>query len=1213
MNDTDLNPTCGCCEGVEVLTPLATAKRPGLNALAYRVGAHSSFLETMIARLSNLALELPAEREGEEAQTIYPLQALTTRQTSDPAIALLDAWATVADVLTFYQERIANEGYLRTAAERRSILELARLVGYKLRPGVAASVYLAFTLDNGYQVTIPAGSRSQSIPGPGELPQFFETAEPLPARAEWSELKPRLTRPQPLVPEEVEMMEVLYFQGISTNLKPNDPLLFVCGPGKDQQRLRRIEHAELQAADNRTKITLQPLPEWQQVAAVVVESKRIIGGLGTGPGTQMAGRVNQDLKQMQSELAAAKTMAEVARVLDKTSLSIKEEYSVAVDRQFSRLDPWVGSVMAGLMGIRAAIPGSQTTSVTMRPLVEKPGQAKGQVPALLGLAGYLAAAAKPASLQPANSWQLSRESDGAYAANADIAPRLLAALRPEIAPVLYQTWRELPLTPETAVQVLMLRTHAAVFGHNAPASDEAFSLQADIFSSGDHYGRWECTLRTEVVLQTGSHRDESVIREGESFRFFLSDETVIITIVALDWDYSIFDLNAFEISYLLERRFITINMKWQRGQTPEIQVFSSGGKHIVNITDTQEQSDSPTMSIGITGQVKQDSTTLNESEAADVVWLDTTCAQIVPGSWVVLVRPSAFGEPGDNAYIPQTVIAQVIEVSEQSRADYGLPGLKSTRLTLDRNWLNPEQDSLSVIRGTAVFAQSEPLTLAEAPIDPVAEAICGGEIELDRLYDGLEVGRWLIISGECTNVKPEKQESGPTRNGDEETAEHLPDIPATELVMLAGVEQDYDPTLPGETTNTRLLLANNLAYCYKRDTVTIYGNVAKATHGETRQEVLGSGNGSQPFQRFTLKQPPVTFVSAPTPSGVASSLVVRVNEIKWHEADHLVELEPADRKFTTQTDDEDKMTVIFGDGRYGARLPTGIENVKAVYRNGIGKGGNVAAGQISLLVTRPLGVKGVTNPLPASGGADRDSRDQARRNAPIAVTALDRLVSVSDYADFARTFAGIGKASAVRLADGRRQVVHLTIAGAGDIPIDKNSDLYRNLSQAVRQFGDPYQPVQIDIYRRKLLIISGKVRVLPDYLWEVVAPQIRAVLLDTFNFERRRLGQDVVLSEVISVVQAVRGVAYVDVDLLDGLDESLAHDPQALINALDVLAKPNKLDGEDGQPKERIVAKLAHIKPAAPDADEHIQPAELIYLSPEVPDTLILNPDGVVS
>ena len=60
-------------------------------------------------------------------------------------MALFDAWATIGDVLTFYQERIANEGYLRTATERRSVLELARLVGYQPRPGVAASVHLAYT------------------------------------------------------------------------------------------------------------------------------------------------------------------------------------------------------------------------------------------------------------------------------------------------------------------------------------------------------------------------------------------------------------------------------------------------------------------------------------------------------------------------------------------------------------------------------------------------------------------------------------------------------------------------------------------------------------------------------------------------------------------------------------------------------------------------------------------------------------------------------------------------------------------------------------------------------------------------------------------------------------------------------------------------------------------------------------------------------------
>ena len=112
---------CGCCQGTEPLTPLDIASRPGLDALSYRVGTHSSFLETMKAGLSSEALF-----------------KLTTRDGSDPAIAWLDAWAVVADVLTFYQERIANEGFLRTATERRSVLELARLVGYEPRPGVAA-------------------------------------------------------------------------------------------------------------------------------------------------------------------------------------------------------------------------------------------------------------------------------------------------------------------------------------------------------------------------------------------------------------------------------------------------------------------------------------------------------------------------------------------------------------------------------------------------------------------------------------------------------------------------------------------------------------------------------------------------------------------------------------------------------------------------------------------------------------------------------------------------------------------------------------------------------------------------------------------------------------------------------------------------------------------------------------------------------------------
>ena len=175
---------CHCCEGVQILTPAEHPNRPGLAALAYRIGTHGTFKATMQARISSM----PA------------LRALGTRDNGDFTIALLDAWATVADVLSFYTERVANEGLLRTATEFRSVQEHARSIGYEPHPGVAASTFLAFTVEDspGAQedVPIPTGTRAQNIPEGDELPQTFETIEDLVAHPEWNALRPRQTKPQ---------------------------------------------------------------------------------------------------------------------------------------------------------------------------------------------------------------------------------------------------------------------------------------------------------------------------------------------------------------------------------------------------------------------------------------------------------------------------------------------------------------------------------------------------------------------------------------------------------------------------------------------------------------------------------------------------------------------------------------------------------------------------------------------------------------------------------------------------------------------------------------------------------------------------------------------------------------------------------------------------------------------------------------------------------
>jgi hypothetical protein len=579
-------------------------------------------------------------------------------------------------------------------------------------------------------------------------------------------------------------------------------------------------------------------------------------------------------------------------------------------------------------------------------------------------------------------------------------------------------------------------------------------------------------------------------------------------------------------------------------------------------------------------------------EKENVINLDTSYDKILPDSWVVIkTLQTPFTDE-------QELIAKANKPNAVAgRAAYGFSG-KTTRIELGSpsgktpiSWLNRDpakialdelplkDDDFEAIRSTVVYAQSEPLTLAEEPIDPLAEAICGDSIVLDSLYEGLEVGRWLIMSGERTDIP------------------NVPGVQATELVMLAGVEQSFDPDLSGDTTHTKIRLSTNLAYCYKRDTVKLYGNVVRATHGETRTEVIGSGNSGQILQKFTLKASPLTYLASPNPRGDVDTLEVRVNDVLWHEAEDIYNLQPRDHSFITQADDEDKTTVIFGDGEHGARLPTGVENVKAVYRTGIGQPGNAAAFQISQLASRPLGVKDVINPQRASGGTDREGRDQARRNAPMGVMSLDRLISVQDYEDFARTFAGIGKASAARLSDGRRQVVHLTIAGLNDIPIDTTSDLYLNLRLALLKFGDPSQALQLALRYLRLLVIRAGVRVLPDYKWEAVEPLIRAALLDAFGFEKRELGQGIYLSTIINVIQNVEGVEYVLMEMLDTIKED------STVEELSKLAEKLNQD----KPNDYIAVNLAKIDKLATDPARRIKPAELVFLSPDVPDTLYLH------
>lgn len=1144
---------CGCCEGIEALTPLPTANRPGLPALRYRVGTHSTFLETMLAGLSSHRLD--SDRR--------PLQRLTTRSPDDPSIALLDGWAIVADVLTFYQERIANEGYLLTATERRSILELARLMGHRLRPGVAAGVYLALTLEQGYEIEVPAGTRAQSVPDPGTLPVVFETTEPLPARTSWNAIPARQTRPSFLQPSATFTgTRTFHARGVVTNMKPNDTVLFGCG---DVQQPYTIQTVTADADAGTTRVTYLPF--------------------------------------------------------------------------------------------RAA--SSDGTPDNGGPQLAANGGTRG--PALTRLAAVVEALRKDPSLPPASRFQLARSPERTYNAAADLGPQLLTRLDPRLEATLYAAYAGAPVTarPEGLCHVEAMRVRAAPFGHNAP--------QELVYRDNVLVGRREWALaelggtarlnltstdveQTVVAAFEGHHdlattvnplRIEAALDYGtgvfgpsgtvdlrdliEPDRDpFGEDDPVFTTSLTLDQDGAhvvevrvayegSFSEGAYDDARLLH---VDLTFKGPSGHATSVRILPSEpiidvaatGRLRVSVDDDPlrqisfnnpivETIGNRTVTISLDGglEVSHRTPGLATEEQFRTVSLDTIYDKITAGGRIVVDRL-------DHAH----EVFTVERVRTVSRADYGISA-RVTQLVLHRPWLTSDDTSLAVLRATTVHAQSEQLELAEEPIEG---DVAGDEIELDGLYDGLQAGRWLVVTGERSDVRGA---GGQPVEG----------VDGSELVMLAGVVHDVQTVedadgdeieLPTDTLHTRLLLSEPLAYSYKRDAVRINANVVAATHGETRTEVLGGGDGTRGSQQFTLKQRPLTFVPATTPEGVESTLDVRVDDVRWPEHETLSRLHGRERGYETRTDDDGTVTVVFGDGTHGTRLPTGVENVTAVYRSGTGRTGNVAAGRISVLATRPLGVKAVVNPQRASGGADPESRDQARRTVALGVLALDRLVSVQDYAGYTRIFAGIGKAAAVRLSDGRRQIVHLTIAGAADAPVDPGSDLYRNLLLALDRFGDPNVALRVALREAVFLVLSARVKVLDDHLWDDVEPRIRAALLDTFGFDRRELGQDVQLSEAISVIQGIDGIDYVDVDLLDGISETEARDPEALAAKLGALATaagakaPPDTTGEaDARPRQHLVVEPARIDPAVTDPALRVRPAQLAYLNPELPDTLILT------
>lgn len=364
----------------------------------------------------------------------------------------------------------------------------------------------------------------------------------------------------------------------------------------------------------------------------------------------------------------------------------------------------------------------------------------------------------------------------------------------------------------------------------------------------------------------------------------------------------------------------------------------------------------------------------------------------------------------------------------------------------------------------------------------------------------------------------------------------------TTLAFSSGVVSDVSAVsqIPAVITDNGVTLAygvplkSALSNGYDPAATQLYANVVPATQGKTQPiEILGSGDASQPWQEFALKRNPVTYVpNAAAERGAASTLQVFVNDLAWTEVDSFYARGPHDLVYITRTGDDGTIFVRFGDGVTGQRPPTGNRNIKALYRVGAGSNGNVGIGKITTLLQTPAGLQSVTNPLPATGGADAESVDRIRENAPVSVLTLGRAVSLRDYEALALTYrdGAITKARASWADFNDKRGVALTLAAAGGLPLGQ-------LAQPVRDFldkhRDPNVPLSISDVKLVFFVFRAIVHVKDGYLESAVKTSAEAALGisgDTgyLSYAALQIGESIWRSKLLSTLQDAAGVEWVE-------------------------------------------------------------------------------------
>ena len=381
--------------------------------------------------------------------------------------------------------------------------------------------------------------------------------------------------------------------------------------------------------------------------------------------------------------------------------------------------------------------------------------------------------------------------------------------------------------------------------------------------------------------------------------------------------------------------------------------------------------------------------------------------------------------------------------------------------------------------------------------------------------------------------------------------------PGAETIVAAVTDvwspDGLDPLLPALRYVYTDPALNHMDFPNENPFVTVYGNLVEATQGKTEAEApLGNGDARQAFQTFKLPKSPLTYtLSAGDAPPEAPELEIYVNGRRWRRVSSFFGRKYDEEIYIVREDAEDVSWVQFGDGRTGARLPSGVKNVVAKYRTGTG-----AFGALKPDTTVQAGAKldrldRIRMPAAASGGSEPEDGENAREAAPGKIQSLDRLVSLKDFESETLAISGVARATAAwQLEENIPTVVLTVLMETGrDQEIEQVREV---LAEYDRCRGPQRFPVMLRQGKRQHVAVSIDFSYDASFRKESVEEEIRRALgthdgkiggkesspHGLFSLRRRRFGQREYLTTIAGVVQNVAGVVWVKVKALYSLGDA---------------------------------------------------------------------------